>query len=294
MAGDRAHVEIGAAIGAGIAAATYRLPRLLVVTLVPLLLIAAIIGVPFGLGHFGEDPNLLVMAPLDIAILAAGVMWTAAYIRGCLEPGRWRPSFGFGRAELHLLGAVLLSAVVTVGFALALGLILVVSLLAAGGYVLVYAGSSPSDGAIFQPGSNSVLLAATGIALLVWLTLFLLVTARLSVVFVDVVARGRLALGEAWRLTSGEGWRLLAVTVIVGAIAAIVAAPAMVYLASVALELGAGRVMHVRGLPIQFAVRLKDLDASAWALVAGLLALVSYVSKGLTIGAYVRAYKSLR
>ncbi|HEU0097510.1 MAG TPA: hypothetical protein VFQ67_01930 [Allosphingosinicella sp.] len=129
---------------------------------------------------------------VELAVVAVAIILFAAAIRSVLQPER--PGFAFLRAgmdELRLFGlAMLFFILLYVGLLVATLVVVLVVALAA-----VASGASAAI-------AVSVIAVVGLLGAVVWLQV------RLSLAFPLTVMRGKIVIGEAWRLTRGRFWTL--------------------------------------------------------------------------------------
>lgn len=145
--------------------------------------------------HFGP---LLVTFPVLLLLL---VVLYAAVFRGVIAPGERRAAYlRLGMDELRLLAT---SLILTIGFYIAFFVLMILLVLAV---VAIMATGSGRVGAI---GAGALLTLPI-------MALILFFGVRLSPAGVLTMLRGKVVIGEAWRLTRGHFWVLFGSYAIVG------------------------------------------------------------------------------
>ncbi|MCP5432410.1 MAG: hypothetical protein H6923_03965 [Alphaproteobacteria bacterium] len=305
---DTSHVKVIGALGAAIAGGTLQLPRLLAVVLPAFALYGiATVGTEYLLVDAGMYDGRSVLAPDPAGVATINLVGSlvevlltiplsVALYKAFLEPGRWTPYFALGRTELRMLGAFLLVCVIAVGIVIVLSIVLGI-LGSIGFFVLKSMGVElqgiAADGLKGLP--PGVAPAVAIVLLLLALVAFwsiAVVTMRLSIFTVDIVARDRFAFGEAWAMTRGEGWRLfwlvlgmvLVNLVVVGIFAFAISAIAPAFIQAI----GEMAEKQVYANPYE---ALSPAQIVLLVAVAGLGLLAFY---GVWGGALVHAYNSVR
>jgi hypothetical protein len=153
---------------------------------------------PVGVPGFGANFGLFLL--LELVVLVVAVVLMAAVQRAVLYPERRGLAYlRLGMDELRLFALALILIVLFYAGFLVVGIVLV---LVAG---LVTA--------VLGVGAMAPLVIVEGIGLLVLLLVF---EVRLALAFPLTLLRGRIIIGEAWRVTRGHFWQLFAAFLVLG------------------------------------------------------------------------------
>jgi len=193
--------------------------------------------------EFNENPpsdpdQVLAIMPALLKVLAVGapigtLVWAimvCAIYRAVLRPGeRGVQYLGFGADEIRqillniVIALILVAAVISATF--------VIVLVSAGiGFLAGGAGAASAGLAMLI----TLLAMAAMIAVYVWLLV------RLSLAGPMTLARGRIVIGEAWKLTRGHFWKLLGAYFLALVLAVVVMLLGWAIILAVSLAVGGG------------------------------------------------------
>ncbi|HEV7287171.1 hypothetical protein [Sphingomonas sp.] len=151
------------------------------------------------------DPSAVIGAMIPVYLISfvmglVGIVLYAAAMRAVLRPEAGGLAYlRLGMDELRLLGLVILFGIV--GFVLMVGFMILLGLLGVGAAM----GSQSSGG--------TVIVMIVGMIALFAVMLYFIV--RFSLAFPLTLHRGRITLGEAWRLSRGRFWTLFGAAFII-------------------------------------------------------------------------------
>lgn len=186
-----------------------------------------------------SDPEqVMAIFPALLKVLAVGapigtLVWAVlvcAIYRAVLRPQATGFQFlGFGGDEMR---QILLSIIVAVILFVAMVAATFVIVLVSAGIGFIAGGAGAASGAIAM--LVTLLAMASMIAVYVWLLV------RLSLTGPMTLARGRLVIGEAWKLTRGHFWRLLGAYFLALVLAVVVMLLGWAIILAVSLTVGGG------------------------------------------------------
>ncbi|WP_422055850.1 hypothetical protein [Sphingomonas sp.] len=151
------------------------------------------------------DPSAVIGVMIPVYLISfvmglVGIILYAAAMRAVLRPDAGGFAYlRLGMDELRLLGLLILFSIV--GFVLMVGFMILLGLLGVGAAM----GSQSSGG--------TVIVMIVGMIAMFTVMLYFIV--RFSLAFPLTLHRGRITLGEAWRLSRGRFWTLFGAAVVI-------------------------------------------------------------------------------
>jgi hypothetical protein len=151
------------------------------------------------------DPSAVIGVMIPVYLISfvmglVGIILYAAAMRAVLRPDAGGLAYlRLGMDELRLLGLLILFSII--GFVLMVGFMILLGLLGVGAAM----GSQSSGG--------TVIVMIVGMIAMFTVMLYFIV--RFSLAFPLTLHRGRITLGEAWRLSRGRFWTLFGAAVVI-------------------------------------------------------------------------------
>lgn len=277
----------GPTIRAAYAFAFGQIGTIIGLTWLPMVLMAVLRFLPYGLGDVDLSPERnpaaagaaglrgLLFALAGVLLYAMANVAVTRQALG-LRKGPAVVHFALGVAELRVWAATLLLWAILGVLATGCALAMVIA-----------------AGAAAAAGGQGAGAAVGAIVLLAGAALLLVALIRLSFLYVPVaVAENRVSFERAWTLTAGNFWRIAAVVfavtlpvfVVVLAAVAVLMGPELVALASVADKL----------TPEILSERMQEIVTRHVSTMIGINLIAAPFSQGLTLGAAAEGYRVLK